>query len=80
MEEKGIPIALRIADESTRSDIECLCSRAETVPDGAPWYDITSCPNDDVGRQLIATAVEYLTLRGKIERRGDLVRVAGFDA
>lgn len=30
--------------------------------------------------RIIATAVEYLTLRGRIERHGDLVRVAGFDA
>ena len=75
-------LAIRIADEATRSDIECLCSRAESESDadGKPWYDITSGPDDDVAKRLSATAVEYLTLRGKIERRGDLVRVAGFDA
>lgn len=76
----AIPIAIRIADECTRCDIEFLCSRSEIDAGFMPWHDITSGPGDDVGRRLIATAVEYLTLRGRIERRGDLVRVAGFDA
>lgn len=73
-------LATRIADECTRCDIECLCSRSEIDTEWMPWHDITSGPDDDVCRRLIATAVEYLTLRGRIERRGDLVRVAGFDA
>jgi len=66
-------LATRIADEATRSDIECMCTHVETGFDGVPWYDITSAPD-----YYVAEAFEYLTLRGKIERRGDLVRVAGF--
>lgn len=70
-----IDLAIRRADEATRSDIECLCSRAESDANGIPWYDITTAPD-----YYVAEAVEYLTLRGRIERHGDLVRVAGFDA
>lgn len=72
-----IVLACRIADESTRSDIETLCSRVETDASGMPWYDLLSCPDDETGQRIIATAVEYLTLRRKIARSGNMVRVAG---
>ena len=71
-------LAIRIADEATRSDIEALCSRVETDASGMPWYDLLSCPDDETGQRIIATAVEYLTLRRKIARNGSMVRVAGF--
>lgn len=76
----AIPLAIRIADEAARSGIECTCKCVEHDANGVPWYDLLSCPDDETGQRIIATAVEYLTLRGRIERHGDLVRVAGFDA
>lgn len=76
----AIPIAIRIADEAVRSDIECVCKRVEHDANGVPWYNLLRCPADETEQRIIATAVEYLTLRGRIERHGDLVRVAGFDA
>lgn len=76
----AIPLAIRIADEAARSDIECLCKRVERDANGVPWYDVLKCQDDETEQRIIATAVEYLTLRGRIERHGDLVRVAGFDA
>lgn len=76
----AIPLAIRIADEAARSDIECVCKCVEHDANGVPWYNLLICPDDETEQRIIATAIEYLTLRGRIERRGDLVRVAGFDA
>ncbi|HYD81839.1 MAG TPA: hypothetical protein VEC06_18720 [Paucimonas sp.] len=78
-------LAIQIADEAARMDIEIECpsftndgKEPETYEEiRTAWYDITQA-DKDVAR-VIKTAVRYLTLRGKIVRhpvRKNWVRMA----
>lgn len=68
-----IGMAIYIADEAARSDIETLCAIHATVTEGdrilSTWYD-TSLPNDiDLDRAPVDQALTYLQARGLLVRR-----------
>lgn len=65
----------QLADSAAQSDVECLCKSAE-ANDLGPWYIDRAADADDT--HVVADAIEYLTLRGRIERHpehADWVRV-----
>lgn len=57
-------IATRIADCSTRSEIELFCLSAHS--NDLRWYDITSVDTENA--PFVAEAVEYLELRAALIR------------
>ncbi|MGO1072587.1 hypothetical protein [Lysobacter sp. CA199] len=57
-------LALAIADDSSRADIECSCAEVATA-DGFRWYDTEEVADED-DRKFVALAVHYLTLRGRL--------------
>ena len=60
----------KIADDAARSTIEIECALA--APTNSIWYDISTA---DPESMLLAPALEYLRLRGRITEHGSLVRV-----
>ncbi len=60
----------KIADDTARSDIECECISAEK-DDLGPWY--VAKTRDPEMAQTVAEAIEYLTLRGRIEQHPEHV-------
>lgn len=65
-------LAHQLADEAARSDIECYCCLIISSKDKGKshWYD-ASCPapyHEAEHARYVPMAIEYLTLKGKIER------------
>ena len=60
-------LALEIADEAARSDVEVYCY--ETSADGHRWYDTASAPPEDV--EWVGRALRYLDLRKLMIRHPD---------
>jgi hypothetical protein len=58
----------QLADSAARSDVECHCRPAENN-DLGPWY-LDQAAEADCAR-IVADAIEYLTLRGLIERHSE---------
>jgi hypothetical protein len=73
-------LAHELADSTARSDIECNCALAEgpglpAANEPGHYYDTASVEDED--RDFVATALEYLELRGVLERhpeRAEFVR------
>lgn len=58
-------LAVEIADECARSDIETMCPFQSIR--GLDWYDLNGMfDDDDATRRLIDKAARYLRMRGRL--------------
>lgn len=74
-------LALEIAQDISRSDIECFCTWINDDDAGARiWFDLDSANGDDTERVLVARAERFLDLAGRLERRADNPRVVRIKA
>lgn len=68
--EEILRLAIEMADEMARSDIECACAKVvsgtgtKTGHSGAEWYEMESARSEDV--DAVARAFRYLELRGPV--------------
>jgi hypothetical protein len=60
-----IKLALQIADECARSDIETECNARDI--DGHRWYDTQDIDADTAHLGWVARAANYLRMRGQLE-------------
>lgn len=70
--EEVAALALSIADEAARSDIEAFCTWSSKEPANR-WYDTATIDDQEFAGELRATvdrAVRYLDLRGLLVRSG----------
>jgi hypothetical protein len=72
-------LALCIADDSARADIECECDQVRL--DGVTWYDTRDAGKGDaLAGEIVDNAVRFLHLRGRLVKHptdGHLVRHRG---
>lgn len=71
---RNIVEAVELAVESCRRDIECECTRIDTAPGQAPWWDTENalfsgpCDNDLEFRAMRARSLAFLSAADAIER------------
>lgn len=70
-------LAIEIADEAARCDIESHCRVAEA--DGATWYTTAGHPDmDEYDWVCVRRAARYLEERGRLERHGEIEHLVRF--
>lgn len=75
MNDRVTDLAFEFADETARSDIECMClltredGKAPETPEQlkACWYDVANF-HDEEHEPYVTRALEYLELRGMLKR------------
>lgn len=71
-------LAIELADDMARSDIESYCSYDQVGPH--TWYDTTFATRDSAEVEAgIAKAQRYLTLRGKLLRNAEQPHLVRFE-
>jgi hypothetical protein len=74
-------LALEIAHDISRSDIECFCTWINDDDGGARvWFDLDSANSDETERELVARAERFLELAARLERRADNPRIVRIKA